>query len=129
VHLEGRQDQEGVRRFLNLAHLFVAPFVRAESGDQDGIPTALLEAMATGLPAVGTDAGSIDEVIDHGVEGWLVPQRSPLHLADAIEALLKDPDRRKTMGLAARARVERQFDVEVCEKVLHERVLRLLERR
>ena len=42
IHLEGRQDLDGVRRFLGVAQLFVAPFVETETGDKDGIPTALI---------------------------------------------------------------------------------------
>ena len=48
VRLEGRQDHAGVLRFLAMGHLFVAPFVETATGDKDGIPTALLEAMAPG---------------------------------------------------------------------------------
>src|SRR5262249_11096691 len=96
-HLEGRQNEEGVRRFLAQAHLFVAPFVETESGDKDGIPTALVEAFATGLPAVVTDAGSILEVVDDGVDARVVKQRDARGLADAIRALLADPALRVRM--------------------------------
>jgi glycosyltransferase involved in cell wall biosynthesis/GT2 family glycosyltransferase len=126
VHLEGRQGVEGVQRLLGTSHLFVAPFVETESGDRDGIPTALLEGMATGLPSVATDAGSIPEVIENGREGLLVPQRNPGALADAIEALMLDPERRKRLGLEAAATVRRRFDVRSCETAFHERVAGLV---
>jgi glycosyltransferase involved in cell wall biosynthesis len=129
VHLEGRQGDEGVQRMLGLAHLFVAPFVETESGDKDGIPTALLEGMATGLPAVATDAGSIPEVIENGRDGLLVPQRNPAALADAIESLLLDPERRSRLGRAAAETVRRRFDARTCETIFHDRVRALLERR
>jgi glycosyltransferase involved in cell wall biosynthesis len=129
VHLEGRQGDEGVQRMLGLAHLFVAPFVETESGDKDGIPTALLEGMATGLPAVATDAGSIPEVIENGRDGVLVPQRSPAALADAIESLLKDPERRVRLGRAGADTVRRRFDAKTCETIFHDRVRALLARR
>ncbi|HEV8598779.1 MAG TPA: glycosyltransferase, partial [Gemmatimonadales bacterium] len=129
VHLEGRQGLEGVQRLLGLAHLFVAPFVETDSGDKDGIPTALLEGMATGLPAVATDAGSIPEVIEHGHDGLLVPQRNPAALADAIETLLLDPVRRERLGREASAKVRRLFDAGSCAAVFHERVQTLLTER
>jgi glycosyltransferase involved in cell wall biosynthesis len=129
VHLEGRQNAEGVLRFLRLAHLFVAPFVETESGDKDGIPTAVLEGMATGLPAVATDAGSITEVIDDGRDGVLVPQRDAVALANAIEDLLRDPDRRRWLSREAVDKVRRRFDVRVCEKTFHDRVRALIETR
>src|SRR5581483_9456897 len=122
VHLEGRQTLEGVQRFLGIAHLFVAPFVETDTGDKDGIPTALLEGMATGLPAVATDAGSITEVITDGQDGVLVPQRTPVALANAIEALLEDSERRCQLGKAAVETVRRHYDVQSCERVFHERV-------
>ncbi len=122
VHLEGRQTLDGILRFLGMAQLFVAPFVETEAGDKDGIPTALLEGMATGLPAVATDAGSITEVVDDGVDGLLVPQRNPAALADAIESLLKDPERRARMGREATEKIRRTFDVKVCEEPFHERL-------
>jgi glycosyltransferase involved in cell wall biosynthesis len=129
VHLEGRQNLDGVLRFLRFGHLFVAPFVETESGDKDGIPTALLEGMATGLPAVATDAGSITEVIDAGRDGVLVSQHDTVALADAIETLLKDPTRRRQMGREAAQEVRRRFEAKDCEKALHERVRAMVESR
>ena len=122
VHLEGRQNMEGVLRFLGLAHLFVAPFVETEFGDKDGIPTALLEAMATGLPVVATDAGSITEAVDDGRDGVLVSQRDPVALANAIEALLRNADQRRRIGKEAADRVRSRYDAESCEKIFHERI-------
>lgn len=129
VHLEGRQNLKGVLRFLGLAQLFVAPFVETEAGDKDGIPTALLEGMATGLPAVATDAGSITEVIADGRDGVLVSERDPGALANAIEALLQNPERRARLGNKAAEKVRRRYDAKTCEKVFHERVRAIVEAR
>jgi glycosyltransferase involved in cell wall biosynthesis len=126
VHLEGRQNLDGVLRFLRIAHLFVAPFVETESGDKDGIPTAVLEGMSTGLPAVATDVGSMTEVIDDGQDGVLVSQRDPAGLGNAIEALLSDPGRRQRLGKAAADKVRRRFDVRIGETTFHERVRAVL---
>jgi glycosyltransferase involved in cell wall biosynthesis len=122
VHFEGRRSQDEVRRFLGDAQLFVAPFVETDTGDKDGIPTALLEAMATGVAIVVTDAGSMLEVITDGTDGVVVPQRDAKALADAIEPLLLDADRRRVLGRAAAERVRREFDVSVCELRLHQRI-------
>jgi glycosyltransferase involved in cell wall biosynthesis len=126
VHLEGRQELDGVRRFLEISQLFVAPFVETDSGDKDGIPTALLESMATGLPAVASDAGSIVEVITPDKDGLIVPMRDAEALADALQDLLQDPERRAAMSTAAAEKVRREFDVQVCEKWFHDRVIDLL---
>jgi glycosyltransferase involved in cell wall biosynthesis len=129
VHLEGRQDEAGVRRFLEMAHVFVAPFLEMESGDKDGIPTSLLEAMASGLPVVATDAGSITEVITEPEEGLIVPQRKPEALAAAVDRLLSEPVRRHVVGHKAADRVLRQFDVAQCEQPFHDRIRRITETR
>jgi glycosyltransferase involved in cell wall biosynthesis len=122
VHLEGRRSEPEIRHFLEKSHLFVAPFIETDSGDKDGIPTALLEAMASGLPVVATDAGSIAEVIDHGLNGILAPQRNANAISEAIAALLADPGRRQRMGSEAAAKIRRCFDVRVCEQAFHERI-------
>jgi glycosyltransferase involved in cell wall biosynthesis len=123
VRLEGRQDLDGVRRILASAHLFVAPFVELDGGDKDGIPTALLEAMATGLPAVVTGAGSILEVVEHGKDGVVVPQHDPEALAGAIEQMFRNPEQRRRMGRQAADKIRKKFDVASCEKAFHDRVL------
>jgi colanic acid/amylovoran biosynthesis glycosyltransferase len=122
VHLEGRQNEQGVRRFLSMAQLFLAPFVETDSGDKDGIPTALLEAMASGIPPLASNAGSIEEVIDHGVDGIIVPQKNATALATQIKALLQDPARRQQLGQQAAAKIRSKFDVRVCETHLHQRI-------
>jgi colanic acid/amylovoran biosynthesis glycosyltransferase len=120
--LEGRRSEAEIKQFLENGQLFIAPFVETDTGDKDGIPTALLEAMATGIPAVATDAGSILEVIEDAQDGVIVPQRDPQRLAGAIEALLLDPARRRQLGQAGAARIRREFDVDVCEPRFHDRI-------
>jgi colanic acid/amylovoran biosynthesis glycosyltransferase len=121
-HLEGRLPGPEIQRFLRDAHLFVAPFVETETGDKDGIPTSLLEAMATGLPAVATDAGSITEVIDSGCDGIVVPQRDGEALSRAIAGLLADATLRRQIGERAAEKIRRCFDIQVCEKAFHTRI-------
>src|SRR5262249_45060661 len=104
VHLERRQGGEGARRVLAISQLFLAPLVETETGDKDGIPTALVEALATGIPCVVTDSGSMLEVVEDGVDGRVVRQRDPRALADAIRELLADPARRRAMAQQAAQR-------------------------
>lgn len=119
----GRMKQEELRPLLDAADAFVAPFVETESGDKDGIPTAILEAMATGLPIIGTDAGSISETFDDGVEGLRVPQRDPQALAHAITRLIEHPELAPKMGKRAKARFDKEFDIRIAEPRLHARIL------
>lgn len=126
VHLEGRQNLEGILRFLRIADVFVAPFVETAAGDKDGIPTALLEAMSTGIPVVATDAGSIAEVIQHDHNGLLVAQHNPASLADAIQLLLEDSHRRGRFGQEAAELIRSRYDVTVCERPFHDRLRSIL---
>jgi colanic acid/amylovoran biosynthesis glycosyltransferase len=122
IHFTGRQNSREVRSALERTHVFVAPFVELPNGDKDGIPTAVLEAMAAGCAIVATNAGSIGEVIEDGREGLIVPQRDPGALADAIERLARDAQLATRLGVAAAIRARRQFDVATTEAVFHRRV-------
>jgi glycosyltransferase involved in cell wall biosynthesis len=75
----------------------------------EGLPIALLEAMAAGLPVVATRVAGIDEVIEDGRSGLLVPPADPAALARAITELVDDDERRRCLGQGARERV-RCFD-------------------
>jgi glycosyltransferase involved in cell wall biosynthesis len=122
ILFRGRQTAAQVRQHLAAADIFLAPFVELPNGDKDGIPTALLEAMAAGCAIVATDAGSIPEVITHEVEGLLVSQCDAEGLADAIARLIADAPLRSRLSQAATERVRRDFDVSVLEGLFHARV-------
>jgi glycosyltransferase involved in cell wall biosynthesis len=77
----------------------------------EGLPLALLEAMACGRPVVATPVGGIPEVLHDGSAGVLVPRQDARALAEAVRALLDDTDRRTTLGTKARARVEERYSV------------------
>jgi glycosyltransferase involved in cell wall biosynthesis len=84
----------------------------------DGLPRSLVEAAASGRPIVTTDVAGCRAVVNHGVEGLLVPPKDPAAVADALEGLLTDPELREKMGRAARRRFEAEFTADiVAEKV------------
>lgn len=82
------------------------------SSTTEGLGTSLLDAMACGKPIVATTAGGIPEVVEHDATGLLVPPRDAGHLAQALVALLKDPDKRRRFGAAGLARVRERFSAE-----------------
>ena len=98
--------QPDVTRWLLAFDLFVQP------SHYEGLPTTVLEAMAAGLPVVATAVGGTPEVVVDGVTGLLVPPRDSAALAQAIAALLRDPELRGRMGKAGRERVAQHFSVE-----------------
>lgn len=89
---------------LAAAHAFVLPCRVADDGDMDGIPVALLEAMAAGLPVITTPVAGIPEVVDEGVGWWVPPDDAPA-LARTLRAAADDRDARRERGGAARRRI------------------------
>jgi glycosyltransferase involved in cell wall biosynthesis len=77
---------------------------------REGTPRSLLEAAACGLPIVTTDVPGCREVVEHGVNGLLVPPRDPIALASAIHRLCINADERRRMGVAGREKVLSNFD-------------------
>ncbi len=113
VNLLGAQKQEVVRAHLSRASMFVLPCVVTQTGDRDGIPVALMEAMAVGLPVVSTRVSGIPELIAHGQSGLLAEPKDAGDLAQCIEQLLLDPALASQLALQARAVVEKEFDVAI----------------
>jgi glycosyltransferase involved in cell wall biosynthesis len=99
VHLLGRRGD--VPELLARADLFVL------SSRFEGLPNAVIEAMAAEVPVVATRVGGVGELVDDGVTGWLVPPSAPVSLADAIRGAL-GADRTR-IAVAARQRAERLF--------------------
>src|SRR3989344_324384 len=94
------------------ADIFVAPSIKAESGDLDGLPNVIIEAMLCGLPVVATKISAIPELVEDNVNGFLVDEKDERMLADRVEILLKDPEKRKGFGLSARSKVISMFGFE-----------------
>lgn len=81
-----------------------------DSGDRDGIPNVLAEAMAMGLPVISNDVPNISELIEHPRNGILVKQKDPEALSSAIEELLHDSGKREDIGRMARKKIEDEFN-------------------
>lgn len=101
VDFAGWCSPERLRELLAAAHIFLHPSESTPGGDREGVPNALLEAMAAGLPAVATVHGGIPEAITHGVDGLLVPERNPAALADAVLRLMDEPELALTLSRKA----------------------------
>jgi colanic acid/amylovoran biosynthesis glycosyltransferase len=108
----GGGTQEQVVSALQRSHILVAPSVTAANGDQEGIPNVLKEAMATGMPVVSTYHSGIPELVEHGVSGLLAPERDPAALAALLTELVDHPESWPFLGLAARRKVEEEYDAE-----------------
>lgn len=94
IHFLGHRDD--VEKILAASDIFVLPSL------YEGIPVALLEAMAAGKPIVATDIKGNRELIENGIDGFLVPEQNHLDLAEAIALMIADSERACIMGQAAR---------------------------
>jgi glycosyltransferase involved in cell wall biosynthesis len=110
IELLGALDQAAVRTLVAGAGVFALPCVVARGGDRDGIPVALMEAMASGLPVVSTRVSGVPELIEDGANGLLVAPGDADGLAAAIARLLADEPLARRLARAARQTVEQGFD-------------------
>jgi glycosyltransferase involved in cell wall biosynthesis len=109
VHFLGNQHQDGVASWLAAADVVVLPSVRDDSGNVDGLPNIVLEALAAAAPVVSTAAGGIGAAIENRRTGLLVPERDPAAIAAAVNHLLGDQSERRRLGEAARASTIARF--------------------
>jgi glycosyltransferase involved in cell wall biosynthesis len=103
VRFTGALDRSTVARRYREADFF------ALAPREGSFGNVFAEALASGLPIVGSTAGAIPEIVEHGRNGFLVPPRSPGALAEAIQQLADDPRRRRDMGRLNRAKAEATF--------------------
>ncbi|MBM4267273.1 MAG: glycosyltransferase family 4 protein [Deltaproteobacteria bacterium] len=112
--LEDRVDLPGYRPQEDLIPAYLETSVvalPAHHEDHFGIPNILIEGLAAGAPVVCTELPSMAELVEHGKSGLFVPERDPKALADAIGALLADPEKAARLAAEGRRRVVENFDM------------------
>lgn len=109
VKLAGALPQNEVARRLGRSSVFVLPSVVAPDGQMEGIPVALMEAMAAGRPVVSSDLSGIPELVQDGVSGLLVQPGDAAGIAAALKRLIDDPGLSRALGEHGREKVEREF--------------------
>jgi glycosyltransferase involved in cell wall biosynthesis len=112
VTWHGAQDRAFVFDLLARADLFVLPSRLTRDGDRDGLPNVLMEAQAFGVPVLSTTVSGIPELVAHGRTGWLVPEKDPVALAEAMRRLLDDAAVRLRLGGAGGKHVREAFSCE-----------------
>jgi len=106
VELLGFQTHDKVAGLLNQADVLVLPSL------SEGIPVAVMEGMASGLPIVATAVTGVPELVEDGITGLLVPSKNSVALTEAIQKLFHSPDMRQQMGMAGRKKVLDQFNLQ-----------------
>ncbi|CAG0938719.1 partial N-acetyl-alpha-D-glucosaminyl L-malate synthase, partial [Candidatus Brocadiaceae bacterium] len=110
VELLGPLPQESVASILPTAHCYVQPSIVTPSGKMEGIPVAIMEAMAVGLPVVATSISGIPEIVRSGETGWLVPPADAKALADALAGMSENLEPSRLLAQAGRALVLKEFN-------------------
>jgi len=118
LHLEGRA-------FFSDPQVAVADYLRSMaiaclSSESEGLPNAILEYMAAGLPVVATDVGGISELVTDGQTGYLVRERTPEAFAAPLIRLLQDEPLRAALGQRGLERARRDFDMTAAVRRLEE---------
>ena len=112
VVLAGERDSSVIVDAMQTSDIFaLTPFVTPD-GDRDGVPNVIVEALASGLPVVSTDAGGVGEAVEHGHNGYLAAPHDIASLSRHLRELVADSALRRRMSAAARATAEEHFDVD-----------------
>jgi colanic acid/amylovoran biosynthesis glycosyltransferase len=109
VKLLGARPNDQLTEMFSRASVFLMPCVKTPDGDMDGIPVAMMEAMACEVPVVSTAISGIPELLEDGKTGRLAPEEDIDALAQILQELLEDMDKIKQFGKAARERVLTDF--------------------
>lgn len=100
-------ERNDVHKLLENSHIMAFP-----SYYREGVPKSLIEASAVGRPIITCNSIGCKDVVDDEVNGFLVPPQNPRRIADCLMKLINEPELRKIMGKAARAKAEREFSID-----------------
>jgi colanic acid/amylovoran biosynthesis glycosyltransferase len=112
IKLLGWKQKTEVIELLKTSDIFLLPSITSRSGNQEGIPVALMEAMAMGLPVISTFHSGIPELVEHNISGFLVTERDVKGLAAKLDDLITHPELRSQMGWAGYSHIQAQYDIE-----------------
>lgn len=123
VRVLGRQSSQRVSELLRESDVMVLPSIVTDSGRKEGIPVALMEALASEMPVVATDISGVSELIEDGVTGLLVKEKDAAAIADALEQLARSREFGAQLGRQGRDKVLREFNLGLNSKLLAERII------
>jgi colanic acid/amylovoran biosynthesis glycosyltransferase len=121
VSFPGFVQYDGVSDLFYSTDIFLMPSVIHKSGDRDGIPTVIMEALMHRVPVIATDVSGISELIEDGATGLLIPEKNPEAIADAVLRMGADRQAAIEMAERGRAKILTQFNPEIN----HKRVLEI----
>lgn len=113
VEFLGSLPHQEITKQLDQAHIFCLPSMTDRTGNMEGIPNAIKEAMASGLPVVSSSHSGIPELIQDGVNGHLVAEKDIDGLARKLNDLIRKPETWRQLGLNARFKIESNFNQKI----------------
>lgn len=123
VKVLGRQPRHRVGELLAQSHALVLPSIVTSKGKMEGIPVALMEALAMQMPVIATNISGVSELVEHNITGLLVPEKDSSTLASAIETIYQNPDAAAELGKRGREKVCAEFDLHANTEALSRRFL------
>jgi glycosyltransferase involved in cell wall biosynthesis len=111
IEFVGWRSKAEVQNLIRKARVFALPSITAEDGDAEGLGMVLIEAMALGIPCVGTVSGGIPDAVADNETGFLAAEKNHIDLAEKIKLLLSDHSLSIEMGKKGRKRAEEIFDI------------------
>ena len=118
VHFTGFVSQDKLCELFYKSHFFLHPSELGRDGNQEGVPNSMLEAMATGLPALASRHGGIPEAVENNVSGILIDERDDRALSGAMRELARDEPRFRAMSFAAAQAVGEKFELHAQARAL-----------
>ena len=109
IRFLGAKTKEELRTIYASSDIFVVPSITAKDGDKEGVPTAIIEAMASELPVIASDSGGIADIVEDGINGYLVEEKDVSELSTKIKDLLSNEKQRINFARNARLTAE-SFD-------------------
>jgi len=122
IRFRGPLAHADVAAALQNGHVFLLPSVTSQAGDMEGVPVALMEAMAAGLVVISSRHGGIPDLVEHGRTGLLADERDEKVLSEHLEWTIRNPELCHRMACDARLTVETRFNC----TVLNNRLAQLL---
>jgi len=118
IEILGAQTQDEVLNRFHQSHSYILTCTTGQNGDKDGLPVAMVEALACGLPVITTPMTGNPEVIKDAYNGFLVPFENPEKTAEAMKNLIENKTLYAKLCTQARSSVERSFDIKETVKAL-----------
>jgi glycosyltransferase involved in cell wall biosynthesis len=109
IRFMGNRPQDAVAGLFAAADVVVAPSVRDATGNVDGLPNVVMEALASGTPLITTTAGGIGSVVEHDATALIVPENDATAIATGISRMVSDQSLRQRIGTAARSLAQSRF--------------------